>query len=691
MTDFQDNTTINPSQRLFADKPLDDPTLDRFGYAPFASKLADGISKMTPPDGLVMAIYGPWGCGKSTLIEFILYYLEHRSIEEKPIVMRFNPWWFSGQENLVRHFFDQLYTALGSAFGKGMRNLVSLVKSLSDILEGVPAPGFQLPKKFANRLPDFKQRDVTKIKQEIGNILRNENRKILIVIDDIDRLTAEEIRQLFALIKAVADFPNVIYLLAFERNIVSNALASINVDNDDRFMEKIVQVPFEMPSISEDSLRNLFMEKISSLVGDIPVRLFNQYFLGVEGHLQYIQPFFRTPRDIFRLINTLTVTYAAVKGEVESADFIAIEALRVFRKDLYEAIKSNKLLFTGQYEPNIGQNLIHAILRDETDHVHALIKRLFPNSGGSAFGHSGSPNWRKERRVCSPEVFDVYFRFSISDDRISHQEMTSILEFAQQGEGLSELVIKTTKNNVKKFENFLNRLWDYLGEIESSQAIALIETLLNIGDELDRIDEENHKSPDLYIPLRVSTANTIGDLSNKIDKKSLYVTLENLFNQTKSNYTVIHAVYSIGRRCGKYGGSPSSEFALPLLPEEILGLEKVSLAKIQEVLNSGASLNQRKNLDALFSWIDIDSDAAKSWLHNRLSTPSQVIEFIRRFISPIGREDYNISKELFVFYEPIALQNLIAGYIKNGDLAGTDLKIGEIFLASIQKPENSAI
>jgi predicted KAP-like P-loop ATPase len=60
---------------LSPDKPSLDPSEDRLGYAPFAQHLATGISRMSPPDGLVMAINGIWGAGKSTLIEYILHYL----------------------------------------------------------------------------------------------------------------------------------------------------------------------------------------------------------------------------------------------------------------------------------------------------------------------------------------------------------------------------------------------------------------------------------------------------------------------------------------------------------------------------------------------------------------------------------------------------------------------------------------
>jgi predicted KAP-like P-loop ATPase len=92
--------------------PLIDPNDDRLGYAPFAKNLANSICQMSPPDGFVMAVYGPWGSGKSTLLNFIVHYLEQKPESEQPIIVPFNPWWFSGQEDLTKRFFGQLQAVL---------------------------------------------------------------------------------------------------------------------------------------------------------------------------------------------------------------------------------------------------------------------------------------------------------------------------------------------------------------------------------------------------------------------------------------------------------------------------------------------------------------------------------------------------------------------------------------------------
>ena len=125
--------------------------------------------------------------------------------------------------------------------------------------------------------------------------------EILVMIDDIDRLTADEIRQLYRVIKSVADFPNVIYLLAFDKRVVINALEKTQdiPGAGEEYLEKIVQTPFELPIPDKNSLRSLLFEKLNLILTDTPEELFDKrYWLNV--YFQGIDHFITTPRDVIR-------------------------------------------------------------------------------------------------------------------------------------------------------------------------------------------------------------------------------------------------------------------------------------------------------------------------------------------------------------------------------------------------------
>lgn len=237
---------------LSADRPQTDPSQDLFGYAPFAQTLTKALCNYGSSEPLVLGLYGDWGSGKSTILKFICHNLKEVPENERPIVIEFNPWWFSGQEHLARAFLGQLqavlpkkneaFKELGEMLGNFSEGIGGLL-DLAGITGGMGEKAGALIKTFTERPP----KDVPALKEEICAILQQSGKRIIIMIDDIDRLEAEEMRQLFTVIKALADFPNVIYLLAFDQAVVVQAIENYSGMPGQAYLEKIIQASFVVP------------------------------------------------------------------------------------------------------------------------------------------------------------------------------------------------------------------------------------------------------------------------------------------------------------------------------------------------------------------------------------------------------------------------------------------------------------
>ena len=267
-------------------------------------------------------------------------------------------------------------------------------------------------------------KNLSAIKSELNVLLRDIDTKIIIVIDDIDRLNNTEIRQIFQLVKSLADFPNTIYLLSFDKDVVINALKKVQEGSGNDYLEKVIQVPFEIPQISKREVEHFLFKKLDELIKDIPegggIKL-----IGVISIIVVLKHLFHNIRDVNRYLNSLSFGFSLVKDEVNPIDFIAITAIQVFIPDLYKSIKENRDLFSGIRDSYRNsdkarkeeESQIEAILEQvdeiQRDILTDFLQRLFPKMENVGYSHSFLESWRKQGRICSPDLFDTYFKLFI--------------------------------------------------------------------------------------------------------------------------------------------------------------------------------------------------------------------------------------------------------------------------------------
>jgi predicted KAP-like P-loop ATPase len=491
---------------LGSDRPALDPTQDAFGYAPFARRIARAVSETPSPEGLVMAIHGPWGSGKSTLLNFVKHEIAALPQSQRPIIIEFNPWWFEGQQNLAAQFLAQ-FSARLPRDSEALRAIGDVIAEYADAVGNIVGATTGIPwaTKFSFVLKLLKRntKDVPTLKAEISNALTDSGRRFLFVVDDIDRLTPDEVRAIFKVVKALADFPNVIYLLAFDRKTVVEALEAAQHIDGEAYLEKIVQAPFSLPAIDRVRLRTRMQLELGRLVDQFKGHEVDRTHWA-NVYMDGLDPYIRKPRDIVRVLNALTVTYPAVAGEVNTVDFIAMEFLRLFEPAVYGIIRDHREMFTGHSNDLYGigrrdsgksfhEAWLSQVPEERREHVRALVKRLFPRLqsvwGNMGYGPAHESIWRNALRVCSADMFDVYFQFGVADDALSRREMNQLLQTAQENpaEAAKILVAAAAVRRVtgtSKAKDYLDRMRDLDGELTPPVANALVAVLASVGDTL---------------------------------------------------------------------------------------------------------------------------------------------------------------------------------------------------------------
>ena len=103
-------------------------------------------------------------------------------------------------------------------------------------------------------------------RKEITRLLAEQDKRLLVIVDDLDRLPKVDIRELFKLVRLTADFPNTTYLLAFDRPRVEAALGETQGEGR-AYLEKILQVTFDVPVLRGPDLTNFLLAEIQNAIG----------------------------------------------------------------------------------------------------------------------------------------------------------------------------------------------------------------------------------------------------------------------------------------------------------------------------------------------------------------------------------------------------------------------------------------
>ena len=486
------------------DSPIETAKQDRLGRKPFIKSVAAALARFSTPDSFVIGMHGKWGTGKSSLLNLLVEQIENDNKvlqeAEQIHVMRFNPWNYSDQNQLVFQFLRQFRAHLKDnrkEFKDFINSIDQYADALAPPLELLPfgkvfSSGVKVGLKGAQKLFGT-ARDVDGLFAEITKQAKKLKRRTLVLIDDIDRLTAAETRQLFQLVKLTARFPYVIYVLAFDRQAVASALREVGVESGDEYLEKIVQVSFDIPPIAEARLTGFITDAITALVDTYKPIRFDWTRLGSFFNAGF-RRWFRSLRDVRRFINGLEFGFGLIAEELNAVDFIIIEAIRIFHPTAFLVIREKKEIFAGHVDtflendgPEKFEATVNQIL-DKTGHISDDLKdvviEMFPKLayayGRTKYGHESETSWEKDYRICSKRYFDAYFALTLSETEVSRREVTKFIEGSANQRALESIIAEWAQAG--KLKNAIESLRFRLSEIPDSNWESVLGALLTAGD-----------------------------------------------------------------------------------------------------------------------------------------------------------------------------------------------------------------
>ena len=335
---FSETSSLEKDSLFIAEDSDIIPKVDLLGRDNYASRIAQEAINVDSKSAFAIGINGEWGSGKTFFLSLI-----EKHLPDNVIKLNFNPWKSGSPDLVINDFFELFSSKLEEHNSELSSELNQYVKDIIPVQEGII-------QSFLNQGIElfFDKVSYDKIDKEIERL----GKRIIVFIDDLDRLNKEEIVEVIRLIRNTANFGNVIFIVAYDRSYVLNAIKDYNGHQHGFFLEKIFQLEVPLPVFEELHLKSLFLEIIKTKVENnvyITIKTLLSDNVNEDKLMVKILP---TIRDIIRFANLFVLDNSFTRGEIDIKDFFYVQILKLKYPKLYTWIYVNKNLLFKQKENN---------------------------------------------------------------------------------------------------------------------------------------------------------------------------------------------------------------------------------------------------------------------------------------------------------------------------------------------------
>lgn len=626
-----------------ADIPIQCSEFDVLGRKNFSEYLAKAINEYQNNDSLVVGIFGKWGTGKTSIINMFL-----ENVEDS-IIIKFSPWNYSSQSDLINLFFNLLQQSISDChdiedkkvLGESLLQYSKAVKVFSVI----PIIGEPLSQLLQTVL-EIKSEELMQIpsleetRQNLEEALGKLEKKIVIIIDDIDRLTNNQIREIFQLVKQVANFPNIVYLLSMDRDIVCEALNHVQQINGHEYLDKIIQIPIEVPVLRKIKLENVLFSKLDSVLGSYSenIIIHKEYWRRVFKNC--VEPYIGTLRDVNKIINIFQFRFGYLHEETCFEDMLAITILEVLEPKLYRWIASHKdelceigekrVVVNGdkQIEPRDMYTKEFNELGINSEIAILALSTLFPVFARcvkeNRYDDDNASEIRKNMRMANIERFDLYFIFDLDDIKVS-RTIVSSFAYSFSKKEMEETLIYI--NDVGEVYYLLEELHSLIDSIPKERLEVMAKTLLSFQGNY------NGRKESWLMPIAAKDkANYLAEaILNRIENENeRFEVIQYAVNkvEAKGLGQLGVLINTIELAYGRLAGENEKKEDQIINLEHLLEIEKIFLDRIQNVAEEGAFLEIIDMRIACYLWKSFDENSFREFISEKLTDKIYKLKFL---------------------------------------------------------------
>lgn len=548
---YENNFSIKLGQPiLVSEKDVSYDMLNRNGIV---NQLYNYIYSYCSDRAFTIALVGEWGCGKTTIINNVKEQLTNNKVI---VIDDIDPWLLGSKEALLTTMYEKIIDKTDIRFS--LAKTRSIINSLKRIVSGYIDKKVGLPNliDLINDLSDDEYDEVEHIEMQIGSYLLDQNKKVVFVIDNLERASAENIIFLFKLISTVFDLPNIIYLLSYDQARM-NEILSDTAQINPKFIEKIVQQEIHIPSIDSDRLGTIFSVCTANIINK-----YIEHEIEISCYLPIINHICKNTKNVRhykRLINSAFTSTFCNEYDLDIPTLLMLEIIHFEAPKLYEVIQENREYFISSdvmCDVNLylfqrrsdkfneeGKAFFDELF-DKFSTFKELLCNFFPfiyryKSGFNLIEKydSSIPDCIKsDFPIYSIKYFDIYFSLSTNDFAKNISEMQMLMKEINSKKSIKDSVVNKlinidSDNQRERFE-YLDMHIDSLSGSVSFQLINII------WDNILSIDDSN-----LFFMLNAQQRALV--IMAKLIKKLEMDKLEEITHNFKTEYNKLQFISSL--------------------------------------------------------------------------------------------------------------------------------------------------
>jgi hypothetical protein len=653
------NDVVDDKPSWMSDSPLSPSSFaenDRLDRAGFVAAVVDVLDRAEVSGGSsVFGLIGPWGSGKSSIVSAVAVAVAARSADGRDgpawIVAKFNPWMYSDAITLHRGFFSELRSAIPaeSKWDPIQQRLDTLQKMVTPVSAAVSTV-LRGSKDASDSVFSALSISQAKVQEFAEAALRSFDQPILMVIDDLDRLTSAELLEVFKLVRFIGRLPNVYYLLCYDERTLADLLEKtelVGSKNDGRaldYLEKIVQLRFDVPPMRIEHAEAIFSGAMTDLLDResiVPTEReqarVEQIFASALGSR------FITPRVVNKFIGQVEAFLPGVAAEVDWVDFALLSWIRTLEPALYGNLYSHRDFLLGH-----GRSFVvdeKTSLEEAADRIEKLIadgqvrepnrpgvlkvlSELFPAvKHMHARANVRNASTPAPGRIADANYFDRYFLFGVPADDISDSVVASALVEITNGtasprtSALTAELVSNTSRTIRKIDA------KRVPSPANAEALARW-----IGQNYPSLREESRG----FFSARDVAESYFARLLVEVPLQSAQSLVENLAHTIPGTYLAVEAITLLS---AQEVGNQSDVERWRTRGQELVPLLATLVRAALDASDGGVFDVPRDIWVCIWRWGAVDPEGVRAYLRKRIASGWTVLDVVARFVSsgvPIG-------------------------------------------------------